>query len=171
MVAIAITTSSSFARRTEVTLSKGEQTTFAGYVLKYEGERQVNQPQRVVLIADVSVSKGGASLGRVTPSLNLYPAASEPIGTPSIRFGVLRDFYASLIGFDGEGERATFRFFLNPGVTWLWLGGTVVALGGLLAAWPARRRVAPLPEGSLTSQRNKPFDMPPNVTPTARRQP
>src|SRR5207244_689435 len=83
--------------------------TFAGYVLKYEGERQVSQPQRVVLIADVSVSKDGADLGRVTPSLNLYPAASEPIGTPSIRYGVARDFYASLIGFDGEGERATFR--------------------------------------------------------------
>jgi cytochrome c-type biogenesis protein CcmF len=171
LVAIAITTSSSFAMRTEVTLSKGEQTTFAGYVLEYEGERQISQPQRVVLIADVSVSKDGADLGRVTPSLNLYPAASEPIGTPSIRYGVFRDFYASLIGFDGEGERATFRFFLNPGVTWLWVGGAIVALGGLLAAWPARRRVALLPEGSLTSQRDKPFDMPPNVTPTARRQP
>jgi cytochrome c-type biogenesis protein CcmF len=78
----------------------------------------------------------------MTPSLNLYPGASEPIGTPSVRYGVLKDLYASVIGFDGEGEddRATFRFFLNPGVTWLWVGGTIMALGGLLAAWPARRR-------------------------------
>jgi cytochrome c-type biogenesis protein CcmF len=140
LVAIAITTSSTFARRTEVTLSRGEQTAFAGYVLRYEGERQIAQPQRVVLVADVSVSKGGEDLGRVTPSLNLYPAASEPIGTPSVRFGVFRDFYVSLIGFDGDGERATFRFFINPGVTWLWVGGAIVALGGLLAAWPAARR-------------------------------
>ena len=140
LVAIAVTTSSSFARRTEVTLSRGERTAFAGYDLRYEGERQIAQPQRVVLVADVSVSKDGEDLGRVTPSLNLYPAASEPIGTPSIRFGVFRDFYASLIGFDGDGERATFRFFVNPGVTWLWLGGLIVALGGLLAAWPGSRR-------------------------------
>ena len=152
LVAIAVTTSSSFASRTEVTLSRGEQTAFAGYVLRYEGERQIAQPQRIVLVADVSVSKDGEDLGRVTPSLNLYPAASEPIGTPSIRFGVFRDFYASLIGFDGDGESATFRFFLNPGVTWLWLGGLIVALGGLLAAWPGSRRTRAPPSPLIRSR-------------------
>jgi len=92
------------------------------------------------------VSREGRSLGRLTPSLNLYPAASEPIGTPSIRFGVLKDLYASVIGFEGNGgQQATFRFFLNPGVTWLWVGGAVMALGGLMAAWPAKRRVVVLP--------------------------
>ena len=75
----------------------------------------------------------------MTPTLNLYPAASEPIGSPSIRYGLLKDLYASVIGFDDRGQRATFRFFLNPGVTWLWVGGAIMALGGLLALWPLRR--------------------------------
>jgi cytochrome c biogenesis factor len=44
-----------------------------------------------------------------------------------------------VIGVDGAGEQATFRFFLNPGVTWLWIGGTIMAFGGLLAVWPSRR--------------------------------
>jgi cytochrome c biogenesis factor len=47
------------------------------------------------------------------------------------------------LGFDAEG--ATFRFFLNPGVLWLWVGAAVMALGGLLAAWPSRRMPVPLP--------------------------
>jgi cytochrome c-type biogenesis protein CcmF len=141
VVAIAVTASSAFARQTEVTLARGQQTTFAGYVLRYEGQRVLEQPQRQVLVADVSVSRGGRSVGGVTPSLNLYPGAGEPIGTPSIRWGAFRDLYASVLGFDGgSGERATFRFFLNPGVMWLWAGGAVMALGGLLAAWPERRR-------------------------------
>jgi cytochrome c-type biogenesis protein CcmF len=142
VAAAAITVSSSFARQAEFTLAGGERASFAGYELRYGGRREVTQPHRTVLVADVSVGRDGRSLGRMTPSLNLYPGASEPIGTPSVRYGVLKDLYASVIGFDGEGEdeRATFRFFLNPGVTWLWVGGTIMALGGLLAAWPGRRR-------------------------------
>jgi len=149
---IAVISSTSFGRQAEVTLTLGQQTSFAGYALRYEGHRVLRQPQRQVLVADVSVSREGRSLGRVVPSLNLYPGASEPIGTPSIRYGVLKDLYASVIGFEGDaGDRATFRFFLNPGVMWLWVGGGVMALGGLLAAWPRRRR-ALLPEPPLSER-------------------
>ena len=151
---IAIIASTSFARQTEVTLARGQRTSFAGYALRYEAQRVLRQPQREVLVAEVQVTRDGHALGRVTPSLNLYPGASEPIGTPSIKYGVLKDLYASVIGFEADaGDRATFRFFLNPGVMWLWVGGGVMALGALLAAWPARRRTvapeAPAPERVL----------------------
>jgi cytochrome c-type biogenesis protein CcmF len=141
VAAVAITVSSSFDQQAEFTLAGGQEASFAGYELRYEGRREVPEPHRTVLLAEVSVARDGRSLGRMTPSLNLYPGASEPIGTPSVRYGALRDLYASVIGFDGEGEggTATFRFFLNPGVTWLWVGGAIMALGGLLAAWPGRR--------------------------------
>jgi cytochrome c-type biogenesis protein CcmF len=146
VAAVAITASSSFARQTEVTLARGQQTVFAGYVLRYEDQRVLDQPQRQVLVADVAVFRERRSVGGVTPSLNLYPGAGEPIGTPSIRWGTFRDLYASVLGFEGQdGERATFRFFLNPGVMWLWVGGAVMVLGGALAAWPERRRRAPAP--------------------------
>ena len=145
--------STTFAHRTDVTLSRGQTASFAGYALRYQGERAVRQPQRVVLIADVAVTRGGRSAGRVTPSLNLYPAASEPIGTPSIHYGVLKDLYASVVSFEGDGETATFRFYLNPGVMWLWIGLGIMALGGILAAWPGRRGrpapAPPLPEHAL----------------------
>jgi cytochrome c-type biogenesis protein CcmF len=74
------------------------------------------------------------------PSLNFYPASTDPIGTPSIQYGVLKDLYSSVLGFQAGGRRATFRFFLNPGVMWVWVGAGVMALGGILAAWPPRRR-------------------------------
>ncbi len=146
IAAMAIAVSSSFAHRTDVTLSRGQATAFAGYSLRYQGERVVRQPQRVVLIADVKVTRGGRDAGTVNPSLNLYPAASEPIGTPSIQYGVLKDLYTSVVSFEGDGRTATFRLFLNPGVMWLWIGLGIMALGGLLAFWPGRRGGAlPLP--------------------------
>ena len=120
-------------------------TVFAGYVITYEGQRLLRQPQRDVRIAELSVTRGARPAGSLTPSMNFYPAdPNEPIGTPSIHYGVLKDLYSSVIGFDRDS--ATFRLFLNPGVMGLWAGGFVVAAGGLVAAWPGRRRLAPLPE-------------------------
>ncbi len=146
---VAITASSSFARQAEVTLRPGGALPFAGDVLRFEGARTIRQPQRDVLIADLTVLRDGRPAGRLTPSLNLYPGASEPIGTPSIRYGILRDLYSSLVGVRPEaaGGGATFRFYSNPGVMWLWVGGAIVALGGLVAGWRERRRpLAPPPE-------------------------
>ena len=34
---------------------------------------------------------------------------------------------------------ARFRFEVNPMVSWIWIGGLIVLLGGLMAAWPAKR--------------------------------
>ncbi len=137
---VGISASSTFVRQSDVSLSKGQGVVFSGYEMRYQGQRVIRQPHRVVLIADVTVSRAGRPLGRLTPSLNLYPSASEPIGTPSIKYGVFKDLYSSVLGFDNDGRRASFRFFLNPGVAWLWAGGGVMAAGGLLAAWPRRRR-------------------------------
>jgi cytochrome c-type biogenesis protein CcmF len=145
VAAIAITVSTSFASTTEVTLARGQTARFAGYELRYTSARVLRQPQRVVLVADVAVASEGQDVGKLTPSLNRYPASTDPIGTPSVRYGVFEDLYASVVGFDEGGARATFRFFDNPGVMWLWVGGSVVALGGMVAAWPGRRRAEPLP--------------------------
>ncbi len=93
----------------------------------------------------------GRPLGNLTPSLNEYPASTDPIGSPSIHYGVLRDLYSSLVGFDASGGEATFRFFLNPGVFWLWAGGAIVVLGGLLAAWPSRRVRRPVAASEPTA--------------------
>lgn len=142
VVAVAVTVSTNFAQQTEVTLNRGQHTIFAGYTMTYSELRTHQQPQRVVLTTDLAVTRGQQAHGLLKPSLNLYPAAAEPIGTPSIQHGLGRDLYASVIGVDKNGAQATFRFFLNPGVTWLWFGGVIMVLGGLLAAWPARRRTS-----------------------------
>ena len=151
LLAIGITASSNLAEQTQVTLRTGESTVFADHTLRYAGLETDQQAQRVVLTARVDVSGSGP----LTPRMNLYPAASEPIGSPSIHRGVLRDLYASVISLQDDGNSATFRFYRNPGITWLWIGGVVMALGGAAAAWPARRRRAE--EATVAAERRRQF--------------
>jgi len=139
LLAAGIIASSAFAQQAEVTLRAGHSTTFAGYRLRYVGLETDRQAQRTVLTTPVSVTRpSGASGGVLDPRLNLYPAASEPIGSPSIQRGVVWDLYASVIGLQDEGASATFRLYRNPGVSWLWLGALVMALGGASAWWGRR---------------------------------
>jgi cytochrome c-type biogenesis protein CcmF len=43
-----------------------------------------------------------------------------------------------LAGFE-PSRLATFKVFVNPLVSWLWMGGLVMVLGTLIAIWPERR--------------------------------
>ena len=148
---VAIAWSSSFRQQTEVTLTRGQTTRFAGYTFRYEGADLRKQPYRTVFVAHLAVLRDGREVHQMIPSLNFYPNSSEPIGTPSISKGTVtnrfQDLYAALQSMGVKGASATFRLYLNPGVFWLWVGGGVMVLGGLIALWPPRRaRTASLAE-------------------------
>jgi len=36
-----------------------------------------------------------------------------------------------------EAQTATFTFIINPLVGWIWFGGLIVAVGGLIGLWPS----------------------------------
>jgi cytochrome c-type biogenesis protein CcmF len=149
VLAAGITASSALARQTEVTLSTGQVASFEGYRLRYDGMQARTEPQRAVLTTTVRVtSPADISQSPLRPRMNLYPGGSEPIGSPSIQRGPVWDLYASVLALQDNGRSATFRFYRNPGVNWLWVGGALMALGGLFAAWPERRRRRNAPEPS-----------------------
>jgi cytochrome c-type biogenesis protein CcmF len=141
LVAAGITASANLGQQSQVTLTTGQSTHFAGQLLRYDGLRTDQQPQRIVLTARVALlDADGTRVGSLDPRMNLYPAAADPIGSPAIDRGVVWDLYASVISLQDDGNSATFRFYRNPGVNWIWIGGAVMALGGAAAAWPGRRK-------------------------------
>jgi len=149
-----------FDRSGEVTIAVGDRVQVEGYELRLDRLSSRDEPHRRVLVADLTVfdASSGDEVVQLHPSLNLYQASSEPIGTPSIRTGTpfngLVDLYASLVTVDG-GEQAAFRFFVNPGIGLLWLGGAVMALGGVVAAWPTHARTTRTPVPSLPDTREE----------------
>jgi cytochrome c-type biogenesis protein CcmF len=71
------------------------------------------------------------------------PNTRTPTFTPSTEVGILgswrQDVYVTLAGVVGEGT-SEIRVTFNPLVRWAWLGGILMAIGGLIVMWPQAER-------------------------------
>src|SRR3546814_13115849 len=75
------------------------------------------------------------------PAVNEVVVGGQTIGTPSVSTGLRQDVFLALLDVPEEpGDPAVIRVVIQPLVTWLWIGGGVMALGTALAAFPGERR-------------------------------
>ena len=153
LVAVAVATSQSKTIEVERTVSAGDHFEVAGYTVAYSGLRNVNEPQRDLLVADLRVTGNGAD-EHLRPALVFFPNATQAVGSPGIAAGLRDDVYTILVAYDASAQSwATIRVLVIPLVSWLWLGGAVVGLGAVIAAvpQPKRREVArPLAQAPAT---------------------
>ncbi|MDH3666242.1 MAG: heme lyase CcmF/NrfE family subunit [Paracoccaceae bacterium] len=91
-------------------------------------------------IATVAVSRDGEQVGLLFPERRWYPVERKPTTEAGIRTLWHGDLYAVLGDPAPEGQFVT-RYYYNPGVAWMWLGATLMALGGLLTISDRRLRV------------------------------
>jgi cytochrome c-type biogenesis protein CcmF len=147
LIAVALAASSSYDERAEVRLTEGESAGLEGYTFTYLGADRTTSDQKTTFSVDVRVEQGGRDLGVYSPSISTFPNATQGIGTPSVRTGLLEDVYLTLVSSPNADGRVTLAVALNPLVVWLWIGGAVMALGTLVALAPTirhvRRRPAP----------------------------
>jgi cytochrome c-type biogenesis protein CcmF len=145
VVIIAIAVSSTMGVSREVQLRVGDVTQVGDYTLTFVKADDVREPHRRSLVATVAITRGGKDLGTLRPAMNQYAAEREPIGTPAVRTSLKEDLYLSIMNIDVEGGTLGLLAMVNPMVGCLWLATGVMALGGLMALAPSRRRaMAPL---------------------------
>ncbi len=133
MIIVAVALSSTYGRESEIVLKKGESTSFAGYALTLDSIRSQEVPQRYEVRAYVDISRNDQAVTTLTPQMNFYPNSNDPIGSPAVNSTLARDLYLTLIHFEKDGSGASLRVIVTPAVAWIWLGGGVVMLGGILA--------------------------------------
>jgi cytochrome c-type biogenesis protein CcmF len=155
LIAIALAASSGYSTRREVRLARGESAVVAGYRVTYLGATTSRTGQNTRVSARVRIEHGDDVLGVYAPSIKSFPGTSGGIGTPSVRTGLLRDVYLTLISSPNERGRVTIGVGINPMILWLWVGGLTIGLGTIIALVPSLRRsrrdptVVPEPPGPV----------------------
>jgi len=149
IVAVAIAVNQSTSIRQEVRLRPGESAFVGGHRIRFEGLDRQRHPNRTAVVGRVRVDGGRV----YAPAISNYPFATQGIGTPSVKTGVVEDVYLTLVSAPAEEGRAvTIGVIVQPLAVWLWIGGGVMAVGTLLAAVPPRRSRRPTqPASTLTA--------------------
>ncbi|MCB9078457.1 MAG: heme lyase CcmF/NrfE family subunit [Anaerolineaceae bacterium] len=142
LVAIGIIGSRFYQVETQKNLAVGESMTIASdligtYELTYQGLREGQSPDdRLITEAVLAVTFNGQPAGEITPIREFFVVQQQPMTIPDKRSTLADDLYVILAGWEGTGETATFKAYINPLVNWIWVGGVVFILGTLIAAWP-----------------------------------
>ena len=135
-------------RSEAVTVVKpGEQFQVGPYTLRFDGVSRVKGPNYIADRAHVVVMDGGKPGAVLQPEHRLYPAEGQDMSDTAIRTTGLRDLYLAL-GDERDDGRFALRAYVSPLAPLIWIGGLIMALGGMLSLWgrlraPAREPAAP----------------------------
>jgi len=140
IIAVALAASNSFTHSATLELEQGEVVEWGGHTFELVSVDERTNDRESRIAANVILDGDKTYRPAVTTYLNL----GADIGTPSVRTGFTKDVYLTLgQGVSPGDTTATIRVFVKPMILWLWIGGGIMALGTLLAAFPgSRRRVA-----------------------------
>ncbi len=138
LLAIGIASSSAFQVEREGMLKRGEALQAGRYQVRFEGLAGNQGPTHVKVAGLFSIFNDRSLVGQMTPALRFYPTQQEPIAEVDYWIGLTEDLYLILASFDREGGWAVIKVLVNPMVSWIWIGGAIMALGTLLALWPTR---------------------------------
>ncbi|HEX4601918.1 MAG TPA: heme lyase CcmF/NrfE family subunit [Gemmatimonadales bacterium] len=135
-----------FKTETEATLRPGESVSLRSpygstYTFTHLGISQYDALNRQVTAATVEVQRDGHKIGLLSPEKRQHVDSFgrptfQPSTEPSIMSMLREDLYSVLGGVVNGTEQAVFRFTINPLVWWVWYGGVIVALGGVIVMWP-----------------------------------
>ncbi|WP_424943997.1 heme lyase CcmF/NrfE family subunit [Aliiroseovarius crassostreae] len=123
----------------------------AGYTVTLESVTQEQGPNYLSTFATTRVEKGGETVALLHPEKRVYPVQAMPTTEAAIANGFWRDIYV-VIGDPQDNGGWAVRTFIKPFVNWIWIGCTLMSLGGLVSLSDRRFRVAAGAAKSRTPQ-------------------
>ncbi len=119
----------------------GQPFTVGAYELTLNDVREVQGPNYVSTMGDVTLSEGGAVVATLNPEKRVYPVKSMPTTEAAIDYRFLRDVYV-VVGEAQNDGGYTMRTYIKPLTNWIWMGTLLMALGGISSLSDRRYRVA-----------------------------
>ena len=130
--------SQSYSVHKEKHLKVGETLELGGFMFKYEGLLAVeDNSTKSRVIAVLGAYRDGKRIWTARPEKEFYKGQNQPVSEVDVRSTWKEDLYVVLADFR-EDESATIKIYVNPMVSWLWMGGWIIAMGTVVTMWPDR---------------------------------
>ena len=148
LVVIGITGISAWRVEEIAAVTVGDSLSVSGYEFHFDDIEALLGPNYTTKRATVTVTKNGKPITTLHPEKRYYPVEDTTTTEAGIHPGLLRDLYAVLgepqsqaTGTTGELPQTwALRIYINPLVTWIWLGALVMAVGGVVSLSDRRLR-------------------------------
>ncbi len=124
----------------DIRLAPGEHFQLNDYDFNFKGLFDRDGPNYDGYVAEFEVTKSGQYISTLHAEKRFYSTARSMMTEAAIDSGVTRDLYIAL-GERLEGTNAwAVRMYYKPFVRWIWAGGLLMVLGGILAISDKRYR-------------------------------
>jgi cytochrome c-type biogenesis protein CcmF len=136
---IGVIVSNTFSVEKDVRIEPNKSLDLAGYQFILVGTKPLNGPNYKADQGQVKVLKNGKEITVLYPQKRNYLVQKMPMTEAAIDWGLTRDIYVAL-GEPLDEKAWSMRIYYKPFIRWIWLGGLLMVIGGLLAATDKRYR-------------------------------
>lgn len=131
---------SAYQEEFDLSIIKGEKESASNYTLELNSINWVHKADIEGVVTTVKVYDGEKLIGNLRPSLFLHNNQPKPIAEVDLDIKPFKDIYLALAGVSSSDNRADFKFYINPLISWVWLGGLIMILGAILALISPKRK-------------------------------
>jgi cytochrome c-type biogenesis protein CcmF len=123
---------SSFTKETLVAARLGESETVGPFTVRFDKVEPVAGPNWTALEATLTVTRGNGKPFVLKPQARMFPTPPTETSEAAIATRIDGQLY-TVLGKEDEQGRWQLRLWWKPWVTLIWLGGGMIALGGLFS--------------------------------------
>jgi cytochrome c-type biogenesis protein CcmF len=159
VLAVGLIAATTYRHQTELALRRGVVVHYDGRTFEFMGLRNVTSPSKRSDEALIKVDNGVFA-----PATTNFGGSLSTVGTPAIDSGLLGDVYLTFDQVGGDGDvsgnvpipnlpagSVAIGVVIEPLLAWLWAGGLLIGLGGVMALVPGTRRRATDPVSSASA--------------------
>jgi len=117
----------------------GDSLTIGNYKLVCQSYTQDSNANYDTDFALMDVYRGGKKIAQMSPEKRFYQASQTSSTIVAIHSTPLRDLYVVFEGRNPDTNRPILKVFLNPLVSWIWVGVAIIVAGTFLALLPGLR--------------------------------
>jgi cytochrome c-type biogenesis protein CcmF len=125
-----------FNQETKAELAPGETLQIKNFELTCQKISDKENPNFSAGIVELTLHQNGNFIKKLYPEKRFYKASEQPTSEVAIHSTPLQDLYVVFAALSENQQKALIQVYLNPLVSWVWIGGLVIIFGTLILLLP-----------------------------------